>query len=407
MEFKVSFNWKKKALETPAPPIITDGKNFYPTSLIGKVQNNQVLIDMYNELPEVNAPVNYYIDTMPNIPFDHYRNDEVIADSKVMGSFKKPNQYQTKADYIKLWFLNRVVLGSSYSNRVKAIGANKVQLYVLPTKTTLPILKEDNSKDIRTNQILGYTTDFGKGKIRLEKEEVFSQIESNFNDDNYYNGWSRLMSVIMSSKTLRANYEARVNFYENRGALGIIAPKNEQYTLTPDDKKKLNQEYQKTSGITKGKLPFMMNGIPVDYTQLGYNVAELQLNESQERDFKTICNALLIDPALFGVGNNTYNNKILAETNYWQKVAMPNFNSFLELHDEIFELPENEELKADYTNIPSLQTDWEKKVNGSSKQWNDGTITKNEYRTSTGWGETEDGEKTKIELSAEDNVNQE
>lgn len=413
MEFKVSldFGSKKSAPITTnvVPEFDGSGNVFYAINSNSSEQNNQVLIDMYNELPEVNAPVNYIIDTMPIIPFDHYRGDEVIENSKIKEYFKKPNQYQTYADYVKLWWLNRIVLGAGYTNVVKAVGVGKTQLYALPTKCTEPVLLDSNSKDIRTNQISGYITDFGKGEIKLSKEEVFSQIESSFNSENYYIGRSRLMSVILSSKTLKANYEARVNFYENRGALGMITPTGEGNTMMPDDAKRMRDQYFSKNGITNGKVPFMVNSIPLNYTQIGYNVAELQLNESQERDFKTMCNVLLIDPSLFGLGNNTYNNKILAETNFWQKVAIPDFDSFLELHSEVFELPANESLKADYTNIPSLQTDWEKKVNGSSKQYQDGAITKNEYRLATGYGEVEGGDEKKqeAELSTNDTANEE
>ncbi len=401
MEFKISLDWgKKKSIVTPTTIPQTWGNSiFYPIN--NTTQSGEALISMFNDLPEIQAPVNYAIDSLSIIPFSHYRNDKEIQNSKVLKLLQNPNQYQTELDFTKMFFLNRIMLGLGYINRVKPTGFTATkQLYVLPTQSTEPVLEEKNLKDLRLNKIVGYTTNFGLGEISLDESEVFVQRETSLIDNNYYDARSRLMSAILTSDSLRNNYEARIKLISDRGAVAIVSPSGQDETIDPDAATDMQNSFYNKFGLKGDKQPVAVLPRGVNVNQIGMNATELELLPSKEKDFSIVCNVLGIDPALFGIGNNTYNNKKLAKTSFYEDTIIPYFNNYLALLTKVFELPENESLVPDYSQIAAMQEDYEKIVNANSKLWNDGAITEKEYREATGYEGGE--EKKKSELSKDD-----
>lgn len=370
--------------------------------------NSNALISMYQDIPEIQTPINYMIDKLANVKFYHVKmigsREKIIEDSYIFDVLKNPNQFQKQSDFIKSFFLNRIVFGAGFINRVKSIGLEGYRtLFILPSATTMPIISETNKEDIRLNNVLGYKTDFGKGKVTLNLDEVCVQYEANLsNKPNDI--CSRLTSAIMASESLRYNYEARVKIYKDRGALGVLSPKDPTAALNKETADKLKKQYYRENGITKGKAPFLVGSRSLEYTQIGMNVGDLKLNENKSQDFQTVCNVLSVDPALFDNSNSTYNNKILAKRNFWEDVGMPFFNSYLELLQEVFNLPPNEKLKADYSDIPAMQDDLKTKVGANSTAYKDGAITQAEYREAIGY---EGGDDKYIFERQSENSNQE
>ena len=396
MEFNLSLKTgRKKSVEKstrvatfrsnqPMPELTADGW-FYPIDLLNDSSHYRALIDMYETLPEVQIPVNYLIDKMAIIRFNHIKmigndKEEIVSDSYVKDVLKTPNQYMNKSDFIKTFFLNRIVLGVGYINPIVPFGFDKPsQLYVLPSASTKPDIKVINKRDPRQNEIEGYTVNFGEGDIHLKKEEVVVQYEANL-CLKLTEIKSRLVSAILTSESLRYNYEARVKIYRDRGALGVLAPKDSAVALNKEQADIVRDQYYEENGITGNKAPFMVAPRALSYTSIGFNVDELKLNENKLQDFNTICNVLSIDPALFDNTRATYNNKMLAKRNFWEDVGIPQFNSFLELLGNVFNLPSDEKLKADYSDIPALQVDLKTKIEANTTAYQAGGITHAEYR---------------------------
>lgn len=398
MEFNFTFKTGKKkdvekstkvgSFDNLLSGIETNGNSFfYPLDIFSKAHAN-ALIDMYNEVPEVQAPINYIIDKMSIIDFYHVKQigkrEKIVENSEVLDVLKKPNQYMDKADYIKTFFLNRIVLGAAYINRIESLGFGIKQLYILPSNNTKPLINKVSKLDPRLNNISGYKTNFGSGEITLSEEEVIVQREANL-CNKLDEVRSRLLSAILATESLRYNYEARVKIYKDRGALGVLSPKDSMTSLNKEQADNMREQYYKENGITGNKAPFFISQRALEYKSIGFNIDELKLNENKLQDFQTVCNVLQVDPALFDNTRSTYNNKVLAKKNFWEDVGIPMFNSFLELHGKCFNLPQNEKLKADYTSIPALQEDFKTKVEAHSKAYNDGAITQAEYREAIGY----------------------
>jgi len=389
MEIKLSFNRnKKKHLEAPktfAYPELLGGQYFYPINFASK-QNKTVLVSMYNDIPEIQAPVNYIVDSMCVIPYNHYRNGEIVENSPVIAKLQTPNQYQKEDEFKRMWFINRIILGEAFVNIFKPVGMGDPNLYVLQSEnTTINLINPENS-DIRINGIKNYTTGWGQGSsVTIDAENVRYQLEVGLNANNYYEGRSRLMTAIMPNESLRLGYQARIKLLKDRGALGIISPANNEATITPDEAKIMRERFYQNNGLTGDKYPYQIGSRALNFTSTSMNAQELELNPSRVADMTAVCHVLDLDPILFNIGSSTYNNKILAKTSFWEDTAKAYFDSYLQFQgQEVFNLPENEELKADYSDIPSLQADLEKLTRSSSTQYNDNVITQAEYRNAIG-----------------------
>ena len=389
MVFKNPFKSKSNnQVKSYSVPEIFGTGTFY--SLKETSQNSLALIKMYNELPEIQAPINYIIDSLTNIPYKHYKakgdNITEVINSDVIKLLKNPNDFQTENDFIKLFFINRIVLGIGYINTIAPIGfSSPAELFILPSDKTKPILNSKENKDFRTNFITGYETSFSHEPVKIDKENVFVQREASIGQESFFNTRSRLMSAILTSDSLRYNYEARIKMLSDRGAVGLLTPKGDLNVISAEDAQEMREAFYKKNGITGNKFPFHIGGIPMDYTATSMNASELKLNENKLQDFQTICSVLGVDSSLFENSRATYNNKILAKKNFTEDVIIPYFNNYLQLQERVNNLPEDEFLKADYSEMPSLQEDYEKKVNANSKAYNDGAISEIEYREAIGF----------------------
>lgn len=416
MELSFSFKTGKKAVNKAtalSTQIVPEqwGNSWFYTADSNTRAGYEALKSMYEDLPEVQAPVNYIIDKLSNIAYDLVRfnkkGDTKIIEDKNRDLLATPNQYMEEPDFIKTFLLNRIVLGAGYINKIKPTGFGVYkQLYVLPSATTQPIVDEVNKKDPRQNSVKGYTVDFGNGEIKLTSDEVCAQYESNL-DAKLDEIRSRLLSAILTSDSLRYNYEARVVLYKNRGALGVVGPADPNTAITKEQADSLRAQWNNETGITGNKAPIRVSQSAINYTNIGMDIKQLQLNENKLQDFQTVCSVLNIDPALFGVGNDTYNNKILAKKNFWEDVGMPMFNSYLKFIGKVVELPDNEKYIADYSEIPALQEDYKTKVEANSKAYNDGAITHEEYRESINFDGGEDKYKAEIDKEASTGIEEE
>ena len=410
MKFNLSFETGKKksnpgvTYSNTQVPELWGGKYFYKYTDSNDQQNDDALMWMYNNLPEVQAPINYIIDSLSAIPYDHYelKGDEweKVENSGYINKLKAPNQYQTENDFIKMFFLNRIALGTGYINTLQPVGlgVDKARLFVLPTQNTEPVTTESIKSDARFNEIVGYKTKLGQQEIVIQAEDVYVQRETSLIENNYFYARSRLMSAIMTSDSLRYNYEARIKMLQDRGAVGILSPSGEQ-TIGPKDAELMREAFYKNTGVTGDKFPFLIGSREMNFTSTSMNADELRLNENKLQDFQTVCSVLGFDSSLLENSRSTYNNKILAKRNFYEDVAIPYYENYLQLLANVFQFDDNNKFIADYSDIPALQDDYEKKVNANSKAWNDGIITEKEYREQIGF---EGGEEKTINEGVEE-----
>lgn len=348
---------------------------------LNNTQNKYALFKMFCDLPDVYAPVSYIVDAIKNVPIYHYRNDKIVEDSNVIKLLNNPNQYMTNGGFKQSYFTDLILFGESFINKIKPVGFRDVkQLYILPSLYTKPVLKDLASADFRTNYVSYYQCQFDGTYIEPQAETVFHKLNYNPSSTGYYKGRSVLMSAILTSESLLANYSARVNLYENGGAMAVISAK-EAGSVNSDDITAIAKAYQAKIGIIKGKMPHLLSDKPLNAQSISPNLAGLQLNENKLQDYQSICSVLHIPSVLLNdTTNSTYNNMETAIRLAFENVFIPYLREYTEDLSVFLGLPKNEKLMPDFSEISVLQADQEKKSNIMSKMYNDGVISREEYR---------------------------
>lgn len=361
-----------------------------------KEQNDNVLVEMYESIPEVAAPINYTIEKAASIKLVHQRKKGDkwidIENSKVYDVLNTPNQYDNQDTIRKNWMLNYIVLGNSFLNYIKPAGFQYVkQLYVFPSNI-VTIKTNKNIYDFRQNEVTGYSIKLENGQtMTLSVDEIIHTRQQTLGKKGYLRGRSKLMSAIYTSESLRANYEARVRIYEARGMMGILSPKNENVVFRQEDAEAVQKKLIQKFGVTKNKDSVLTTSVPLKYTNTSPDIKGLMLNENKQQDYETVCSVLSFPPVLLINKTSTYNNISTAETMFYTNTCMPLNMLEAKAYEKAFRLPANERIVPDYSEIEALQKNYESISRQLSTMWNDGVIDENEYRTGMGFDESKEG----------------
>ena len=360
-----------------------------------------LLSDFYGKVPEIQIPVNYIVDNVANLPLRHVKvlaNNKVVdvANSKVLNVIKKPNQFQTThAQFIKQYILQRVVNGIVFVNKIVPAGSNSAtptQLYILDSARTKAKFQtiDDNtstaSLDPRLWTVKKYVTDMGYGNITLTPNSVNYDAEASLRSFHQlnYKSRSRVGSAISAISELKYNYEASLKLYRDRGALGIISPKDAMSLIDKDYANDLKRKFYDNNGVTGNKNPFLVNSVPLEYTPVSFNAKDLLLNESKKTNFITICNIVGVAPSIF-LESITYENKKYAALTTLDTTIRSYADAMCETLTNTFNLEAvNEKLIIDYDNVPLLQEYKLQHANTYALLYDKGIITMDEFRAAVG-----------------------
>jgi len=399
MAFNFSISWQRKSkankqtqgnIPTGARFNTLGGSIVYPYDIPKNKQVNSVLVDMYREIPDISIPINAVVESAVNIPILHVNRDgKRIENSPVLRLLEKPNFKQTYNEYFQAWLLDTLLLGNSYTNKIVPVGFKDIgELFVIPAEQVEIVLKNKKTGDFRNNDVSYFLwkTGIENEKIKIPKEEIVHFKELGKCKNAFFIGESKLYPAIMTAKSLRYNYEARVKLYRDGGAVGIISSKDKELPMTPQDIKEMEHYLMSKNGMTGDQSPVAVSKSPIEYKETTLDAKKLMLNENKIQDFQTIC-------AVYGVpsiavndnSNSTYNNMIEAERALYKRAAIPNLKKYLDTHTRIFGLEEKgEKLIADETAIDALAKDVQIMSNVYNSAFNAGVVTEQEYRTAIG-----------------------
>jgi len=317
---------------------------------------------MYHYLPEFTAPINFKLDKIAALPIRHVRHkadgtDEIIKNSPILKLLKKPNQFQTQTEYVKYFLLNAMLNGEVFQNQIKLAVWGITQSYILPAEKIRVNWMDEMEQDYRLKEIKDY---YYNGMSRIEADAMVWRKEvCNYNTPDA-RGMSKLNSLLNSGKALQAIYESAIKTLADRGALGLITPSvnDNGIMLEPTEQKALKEAWAKKYGITGDKSPVVIANMPLTYTPVAMNLQELQLNETQLRNFRNCCMVLGVPPPLLGdLSGAALNNMKILERSLYENSIKPATIWMLETFDQAFQLPEDESLIADYSDVDVLQAD--------------------------------------------------
>lgn len=290
-----------------------------------KKQNDFILIDYFNQLPEVSAPILKFAENMPQVKL--YFQDDNGNDIKNNEAIPIVNKFWTK--YSKLMTVYDKLLGNVYIEAFSqltfdSIGSKKLtELFLHPTEYTSIKLK-DLVQDLRNIDIKNYQVKVNQDykTIIIERDNMLHiKNDSIFYNSNGVYGISDLVSCEKNLQAISSGYGARISLYDN-GARVIITGKQQANDFASINEDEQTEDIQRkandTYGRTFGQYQIMVTKVPLDVTNISLNVGELQLNEMNSADFRRICNVFGQDSKIHGDPEaTTYDNMDTAESDFY------------------------------------------------------------------------------------------
>ena len=355
-------------------------------------QDNDLLVQYFNQVAEVAAPILKYVDGAKQIKITT-ENPEL---QKIVG---KPNYYQTFNEIFATYILYKMLFGESVINALSARtfknGIRPVSLYNITSQfmgieTTQG--KNDQNKDFRTNEIVKYLfkQDFeGTSTLRIDPNEILHIKEShpNFIDEQYLFGESRLAGCYQAIQSITEGYSAKTNLYSNGPRLIITGKTQGEFAAAAESEDiEIIQKRMEKYGWSKDKYNNLVTDKALDVFNASLNVAQLQINENNTADFDKICNAYGMDSKIFSYyKGSTFANKEQALKDFYNNAFKSEIDQDVEALNEFFSRWfENPGLTPDYSSISEIVDAQIEENERLFKDVERGLMTRNQYLENTG-----------------------
>jgi len=351
-------------------------------------QNNTLLIDYFNNIAEVSAPVMKYVDgasqikVTTNIP----EVDKLLLN---------PNNYQSWDDFFSLAILYKRLLGNTIINAFAPIDlftatTKPKQLFILSPQFTAIQVKEN--KDWRQTIIEKYVFDsseVNKEAISTDPELILHLKESNpnFLNNQYFYGESRFCACGKNIESITNSYGAKIKLYTSGPRLIITGKSQGEFAAANvSDNIEVVQKAMSRYGTGADQYPNLVTDIPLDVFNASLNVQQLQLNENNAADFQRICDAQNMDSKIFSDStNSTYNNKKEAEKSFYNNGFKSEINgSITDIMEWLKKWWPNLEYTIDYSGISQIT---EANIEENNRMLEDcklGLMTRNQYNLAIG-----------------------
>lgn len=359
-------------------------------------QDNNLLIDKYNSLSELSAPINKFATGATQVMMEVFKESGKKANDPTVN--KLISDFWTK--YADLAVIYYQLTGNVYIAKLNQITLESLgqsvptKLYLLPTQNTRIVLRTIDNVDYRLPEITSYFVEidtFHKN-ILIDATDCLHIKHNNplTNSYNYLYGISPIISNSKNIKSLEAAYSAKVSLYSKGPRLlltgkqqGEFAAANAMSGETVDEvQKRFNEKY----GLGENQFQVMATDIPLDATVISMNIQQLQINENNQKDFEKICASLDVDPrAVSDVSGSTFNNVDAALTNFYNGSFKRLMDYFAQRLTELVQTTwPKYYIKPNYERI-SYIIEANKKYNAEKlAECEKGLITRNEYLEFTG-----------------------
>ncbi len=294
------------------------------TNIYTAQQNNKLLINYFNNLGEVAAPVLKYSDGAGQITID-------TDDEEVKKLLKSPNYYQGWNEFFSLIELYKRLLGESI---IDAFAPTKLdeELTLRKKPESLFCLSPEymgivtnKNKDFRFNLIEKYIFDpkepDKKDAIEISPENILhlKEVNPNFQKNQYLFGLSRYSGTYRNIESIIAGYDAKVNLYKNGPRLIITGKTQGEFaSMAKSEDIETVQTAMSKYGHGKDKYNNLITDVPLDVHNASLNVQQLQINEMNDSDFRRLCDVQNIDSKVFSdSSSSTFSNKEMALKDFY------------------------------------------------------------------------------------------
>lgn len=321
--------------------------------------------NLYKSTPELSIVIDRKAQMFSNGVFvvKDYKTGEIIENHPIIKMLENPNGTQDRNLFLKTICVNMDLYGNNYlfKNQGSMLSEFPSNLVVLPSARTIIDRQGKKYRNVDLHDIIrNYIVRENGVDEKFEVDEIIHIKTSNPNDDLM--GLSPLHALQMPISNIRGAYGFRnVNITE-RGALGIISPKQDSIgglSLDEQDKIDISKQFSEKYGIFNGQARTKFSNKSIEYTPLSFPLKESMLFEEIDEDFKRIIDKLGLNENMFSRKNSSkFSNLIEAEKMAYQDTIIPfaenvcyNLNTGMKLFEKGFYI------ELDYSHLAVLSTD--------------------------------------------------
>jgi phage portal protein BeeE len=354
------------------------------TKLFTANQNNTLLLDYFNNISEVAAPIMKYSDGAARMKF----KTNIPEVEKLLNN---PNYYQDFNQFLSLLIIYKRLFGNSVINFISSTDiltakSKPIEAFVMSPQRMK--ISTENSTNILSNKILEYKFSFSDLRtdksISVNPENILHLKNANPNviSNQYLFGISKYAGVYRNIESIIEGYGAKVMLYKNGPRLVITGKATGEFASmsSSEDIKKV-QDRMSMYGFGEGKYQNLITDVPLDVRSVSLNVGQLQILENNASDFQRICDAQGIDSRVFSdLKGSTFSNKEAALNDFWNGSFKGEIDSTFEsIREYLSKFWPNLELIPDYSQIAAIVAESQKEKDRILKEAEKGLITRNEY----------------------------
>lgn len=228
-------------------------------------------LTLFNTVGEIFFPIDFLASRIAGGRFilKKASDDSVVWNNKQFNDLiDRPNCLNSFQGIVYQHFVYKYATGNSYLKCVvpEAFQTLKTPIYkkcknywVLPSdkvtirlKNYIPLFGNAEKEDIIDYYLLQYGLNYAE---QINPNFIYHDQDGNtdYRNDNFIKGHSRLYSVKMAIDNLIPVYQARNVIYMKRGALGIFVSEKKDETgtvaMTEDEKRNLREEFNENYGL--------------------------------------------------------------------------------------------------------------------------------------------------------------
>lgn len=365
----LAFEWgKQRKLNYPDTP------ELYPTVLMNDGKPELITVtsenayNLYLTTAEVFAVIQRRGYLLSSGFWKHYKTsgDKLIEveNSDVVKLLENPNPLINGNDFLRQWSENELVYGNNYMYKNLGVSTQEVPFSLMNMspnsmriKTTGKIWTSTKLEEII--QYYEYLYGLENNSEKFNPNEIIHS--KTLIGSNLIKGDSALIPLNMEISNIRAAKQFRNVIMSKNGALGMLTPKTSTgqnaIPLTPDERLRIEKEYQKQYGTRKNQSKIMMAQTSMDWVAMTYPTKDLMLFEEVDVDFMRIIDVFGLNDNIFSkVKGSTYENLSTGLKHAYQTTIIPDSEEkAMKLSMEFKLIEKGEFLALDYSKIHALQ----------------------------------------------------
>lgn len=320
--------------------------------------------EWFLSIPELRAVIDKRASMMcGNIPRLYDKNGVEVEKHWFLDLVAKPNPMQSWSDVVYSLSVNDALYSNVFAYCPERTGKIRNLILPLPSNKMQIVLSGRVLKQMdREGMINGYKFEYDNDKIEaLELKDVIYITTPD--GMNIVNPTSRIDALKYPLSNIKASYHKRNVLLENIGAIGILSAQKSDLggniPMTPEERREIQKDW-----YNRSKDELIITESQVDWKPMSYPTKDLMLFEELTADKLAIIDAYGMNSNLFSSEQgSTFTNVRDSIRMVYTDTIIPETQQMYDSMCHQFGLSdEGYKIVADFSHIPVLQEDEEKKA---------------------------------------------